>query len=231
MRIEPALIAAAGLAPEVAFEDAFEQVLREYHDLLDRMLAAADIQADFAALARRHPHTPLGRSYEAGVGGMMALTAGVGVLSAVAIPAFMRYMNRAKSTEAEVFVKRIFYGAVAHYHNPYQPGPTPVGKHVPSESVGPTPPVGTCCEQGGKCAPDPALWEHPTWKLLKFSVDDPHYYSYAYEVLDGGKTFVVRAIGDLDCDGVRATFELTGTVTDDGRVEMSPSIRRLNEAE
>jgi hypothetical protein len=43
---------------------------------------------------------------------------------------------------------------------------------------------------------------------LQFSVDDPHYYSYAYKV--DGKKFTVSAYGDLDCDGEYSTFEMSG---------------------
>lgn len=209
-----------------------DQVVREYHEMLERMVASVDIQADFAALAGRHRDTLLGRSYENGSVGMMSVTATLGMLAAVAIPAFQRYMELGKSTEAKMFIKWISDGALAHYHNPpFSDASTPAPKHFPPESVGPTPPVGACCMQGGKCAPDPALWEHPTWRALGFSIEDPHYYSYQYEVLDGGKAFVARAIGDLDCDGVLATFELSGTVTDDGRVQMSPEIRQIDENE
>jgi hypothetical protein len=209
-----------------------DDVLRAYQALLDRMLTGADIEADLAALAAKHEDTPLGRAYEAGPGGFAVLMGATGVSAAVAIPAFMRYIEKAKSSEAEQLVRRIVDGARAHYHNPPQSGLTPEPKHVPRESVGPTPPAGACCASGdGKCAPDPALWSHPTWQALNFSIEDPHYYSYQYEVLDGGKAFVARAIGDLDCDGVLSTFELEGRITEDGSVEVSPSMRRIDETE
>ena len=132
----------------------------------------------------------------------------------------------------QLVVKKMYDGARAYYHNPPLSDSLPRGKHLPPESVGPTPPVGTCCQSGdGKCAPDPALWSHPTWQALNFSVDDPHYYSYQYEVLEGGKAFVVRAIGDLDCDGVFSTFELTGEIAADGSVQGAAEMLRTNESE
>jgi hypothetical protein len=84
--------------------------------------------------------------------------------------------------------------------------------------------------QGGQCATDATLWNHPTWQALNFSIDDPHYYSYEYEVVDGGEGYVVRAIGDLDCDGVVSTFELMGGVMD-GSLQGSAAIRRVYENE
>jgi hypothetical protein len=154
----------------------------------------------------------------------------LGIFAAVAIPAFMRYQSLAKTTEAEQLIRKLSDGALAYYHNPTQPGLAPVPKQLPSVSVGPTPPVGACCIQGGRCAPDPTLWDHPTWQALTFSIDDSHYYSYEYEVIDGGEAYVVRAIGDLDCDGVVSTFEMRGMVTEGG-VQSSASILRVNRGE
>ena len=79
---------------------------------------------------------------------------------------------------------------------------------LPQQSVGPTPPIGRCCEQGGRCKPEKDTWDDPAWRALRFSVDDPFRYSYQYELVDGGRAAVLRAFGDLDCDGVGSTIEL-----------------------
>ncbi len=71
--------------------------------------------------------------------------------------------------------------------------------------------------------PDPTLWQDPTWVALQFSVDDPHYYSYAYEVngnaapgsqapTDGSNNYTAYAYGDLDCDGNYSTFAMYGEI-------------------
>jgi type II secretory pathway pseudopilin PulG len=90
------------------------------------------------------------------------------------------------------------------------------GGRLPQQSVGPTPPIGRCCEQGGECLVDPQLWADPGWRALRFTIDDPHRYSYEYEVVDGGRAAVLRAIGDLDCDTVQGTIELRLDPGDDG---------------
>jgi hypothetical protein len=69
------------------------EVVRAYQALLDRMLAGDDIQADLSTLARRHPRTLLGQSYERGPGGLVTVALAGGAIMAVAIPAFMRYME------------------------------------------------------------------------------------------------------------------------------------------
>ena len=72
-----------------------------------------------------------------------------------------------------------------------------------------TPPPGACCP-AGTCPPDAARWKD--WRLLGFSVDEPH--SFSYELVVGEAGFTARAIGDLDCDGEYATFELQGDAED-----------------
>lgn len=79
---------------------------------------------------------------------------------------------------------------------------------VPEGAAGPTP-AARCCERdSGTCAPDPAAWAAPGWQALAFSIDDEHRYAYSYLPAAGGRSAVLRATGDLDCDGVPALYEL-----------------------
>jgi prepilin-type N-terminal cleavage/methylation domain-containing protein len=141
------------------------------------------------------------------------------ILGVVAYPAFQTWIKKSKSSEARELVQTIYDNAHLYYvKNP---------SRFPAPSTAMTPARETCCEQGGKCAPDPTYWrsapDGEVWAALEFSVDDPHYYSYQYETADPVKegrgdkaTFIARATGDLDCDGKYATFELHGVVGDDG---------------
>lgn len=138
--------------------------------------------------------------------------------------AFTKYQRESMSAEARVWVKAIAHGA-ATYYDSEQLSPTSIEvlpRQLPAPDVGPTPPLGTCCAQGGKCAPDVETWSAPSWRALLFSIEDPHYYSYAYSRAADGKSFTVRAFGDLDCDGTYSTFELVGTVGADDTVALSP---------
>jgi hypothetical protein len=89
---------------------------------------------------------------------------------------------------------------------------------LPQQSVGPTPPVGRCCEQGGECLVEKELWADPAWRALRFTLDDPHRYSYEYQVVDGGRAAVLRATGDLDCDGIPGTIEVRLEPGDEGEL-------------
>lgn len=79
---------------------------------------------------------------------------------------------------------------------------------LPQQSAGPTPPIRRCCEQGGECIVDKELWTDPAWRALRFTLDDPHRYSYEYQVVDGGRAVVLRATGDLDCDEIPGIIEV-----------------------
>jgi hypothetical protein len=82
---------------------------------------------------------------------------------------------------------------------------------VPPTPAGPTPQP-SCCEQGGRCKPDAALWQAAGWRELQFSVDGPFRYTYEYVPDASGQSARVRATGDLDCDGELAVYELKLTV-------------------
>jgi type IV pilus assembly protein PilA len=165
---------------------------------------------------------------------LMIVVAIIGILAAVAIPAFMRYMNKAKSTEAEQFIKKIQDGAIQYYHRPTKPTMTPVPKQFPPAAAI-TPAAGTCCGAGqDKCPAAPALWTaNPSWQALNFSVEDPHYYTYQFDIADVlVGPFTARAQGDLDCDGTLALFEVVGGVdVATNTLTNSGSIRNTNPAE
>ncbi len=83
---------------------------------------------------------------------------------------------------------------------------------VPALPAGPTP-VPSCCDQGGTCDPDAAAWNTPGWVQLGFSIDNPYRYTYQYVPDASGDSAVVRATGDLDCDGTGSLYELKLTVS------------------
>ncbi len=125
------------------------------------------------------------------------------------------YIAKSKATEAVEMIKKLALGARAYYQEEQFSGLGEVApRQFPAPGAGPVPALGACCEQGGKCQPSAAAWADMPWVALMFSVDDPHYYSYAYRVADDGKSITASAYGDLDCDGTYSTFEMT--VTADG---------------
>lgn len=88
---------------------------------------------------------------------------------------------------------------------------------VPPLAAGPTPQP-SCCEQGGTCSPDQLTFDQPGWRALAFSIDTPYRFSYEYRPDPSGDEAVVRAVGDVDCNGTNAIYELR-LVVKDGHVE------------
>ncbi len=148
---------------------------------------------------------------------LMIVVAIIGILAAVAIPAFMKYIRRSKTVEATMNVRKIFDSSVAYYEGEHAgTSGAIIAKQFPA-SVGPSPgAANVCCGgTGGKCKPDPTNFQDSggTWAAPNFSVDDPFYYAYQY-VSGGSDTtanFQGYAFGDLDCDGIFATFMRGGT--------------------
>lgn len=153
-----------------------------------------------------------------------------GILAAVAIPAFVKYIRRSKTAEASMNVRKLFDGSVSYYTDEHVDA---TGKPQPSHfpATAPRTPATTACKDGEsvKHMPDPKMWSHPTWQALNFEVSDPFYYQYEY--VSDGKTFTARAIGDLDCDGVLSTFERVGKVDGENNVTGGAGLYRKNELE
>jgi type IV pilus assembly protein PilA len=153
---------------------------------------------------------------------LMIVVAIIGILAAVAIPAFMKYMRKSKTTEATQGIKKIYDGARTYYleENTARGTGTIIGKQFPGDATGAaslTSPAARCCTNtGGKCAPNPADWEdtNGVWSALKFSMEDPFYFQYAYvsSGTDTASMFTARALGDLDCDTTLSTFEMAATI-------------------
>lgn len=153
------------------------------------------------------------------VGGILVFV--IGVLAAVSIPAFMKYMKRAKTTEAPVNLKKIFDGGKAYYEKGAMANDDTDGTdsaHQFPDSVGLTPLKSCCAQPGKKCRGSD--WSSSTWKVIGFEISDPHYFRYRFSSRGSGREaqFTAGAHADLDCDGILSTWERTGTVDSQQRV-------------
>jgi hypothetical protein len=155
------------------------------------------------AIADGAPSSPFAADYKTGMAGLMMPVATIGMLSAVAIPAFMDYMKKSKKSEAALQLNKLGKNLKTVYITE---------SAFPKGKVGPSPSK-PCCgsDPSNKCQPDPATWADPVWKALDFEINEPHMYRYSYESTDG-TSFVATAAGDLDCDGQEAVWTLKGTV-------------------
>ncbi|HEU4735311.1 MAG TPA: prepilin-type N-terminal cleavage/methylation domain-containing protein [Kofleriaceae bacterium] len=134
---------------------------------------------------------------------LMIVVAIIGILAAVAIPAFMDYIKRSKKTEASLQLNKIgknnkrIYSETASFS-------TADGAALPTHAG-----TGCCGGPNNHCAVDTAGWAGDAgWKALEFQIDEPSLFFYTYK--GGATTFTATAVGDLDCDGKEITYTLTG---------------------
>ena len=138
---------------------------------------------------------------------LMIVVAIIGILAAVAVPAFMDYIKRSKRVEASLQLNKIGRSAKRNYSESsmYVAG---TASQLPVK-----PSFGGCC--GGPnnhCAPNPnAFASDPVWRQLDFQIDEANLFVYDYN--GTATTFTALATGDLDCDGTEIVYTLTGTAT------------------
>jgi len=140
---------------------------------------------------------------------LMIVVAIIGILAAVAIPAFMDYMKRSKKTEAALQLNKIGKNAKRVYSE--------TSSYVVGTATQYPVKVATgCCNGGGTqanhCAAVPASFAaDTTWKALDFQVDEETLFVYDYT--GAAATFTAKATGDLDCDTSEIVYTLAGTAT------------------
>lgn len=166
---------------------------------------------------------------------LMIVVAIIGILAAVAVPAFMKYMKRSRTTEAAPNLKKIFDGAKGYFEKGAGVNRTGVVQALKfPASVGLTP-TAKCCSNtanGGHCT-DTTGWENTTWATIGFEISDPHYFQYRFDSTGEGTAakFTAGAHADLDCDGTMSTYERTATVDSQKRVVGAAALYIENDIE
>jgi prepilin-type N-terminal cleavage/methylation domain-containing protein len=136
---------------------------------------------------------------------LMIVLAIVGILAAIAVPAFMDYMKKGKRTEAPLQLKLISM-KVKDFTTP-QPVYPPSSTHSFAGADG------TACTQPNERFPiiDAATWfTDPAWDKLEFHIDEPTYFTYHYAKI-GPKAAYATAIADLNCNGTLFSYSLDMT--------------------
>src|SRR5689334_12382363 len=100
---------------------------------------------------------------------LMIVVAIIGILAAVAIPAFMKYIRRSKTVEATMNVRKLFDSSVSYYEGEHADSQGNIlPKEFPSKGATVTAPAANaCCGQtGDKCKPNPSIFDNPAWANL-----------------------------------------------------------------
>jgi type IV pilus assembly protein PilA len=136
---------------------------------------------------------------------LMIVVAIIGILAAVAIPAFMDYMKRSKKTEAALQLNKIGKNAKSRFSesSSYVVGTAATLPARPG-------PGGCCGGPNNHCAAVPASFAaDPIWRQLDFQVDEDSLFVYNY--VGTAATFTATASGDLDCDNTEIVYSLAGS--------------------
>lgn len=143
---------------------------------------------------------------------LMIVVAILGILAAIAIPAFVTYVRRSKTVEATENINTMF-SAVSSYYNP--------GEKQARGIAGAQ--FDHCTVAAATDAKVPSdvkqkgTWNTATWAAqsggIGFSVENA-YYQYGLDSIGLGCTrapstnmYTLRAIGNLDGDAISSTFE------------------------
>jgi hypothetical protein len=204
--------------------------------VLDAVLAGSDGVAGYRELLAAYPRSPRVSSYRARAGdapehhaaASMVLLGGIG---AIAIPAVIEYMSKAKSSEAPAQTQSMLSAALVVAER------DGCEKLIGETKL--TPPRSVACHEGdgGRCRPSEgpefeageyasSAWtEDPLWAAIDSRPrGDGHRFHYRFrgEAVGKGCRLTVSALGDLDGDGEFSTYEREATVAADGKQSLTP---------
>lgn len=137
-----------------------------------------------------------------------------GSVAAVFIPPFLRNLHASRLTEPLEGLQRISRRAAELADN------APTVQAFPT-SVPLTP---AQVPRGELVTDPPSTWANPTWRMLDFSFDAPHAFSFELSSHNTAElsTYTAAAHGDLDGDGVLSTFQVSGSVRPGGAPQTLP---------
>jgi hypothetical protein len=134
---------------------------------------------------------------------------------AVGVPAFVRDLHASRLTEPVAGLERLGASAVAYSH----------GRDPRNAMAGSAPLTPSVVPRATLVVDPPGTWDAPAWRALAFRASPegaPHAFAFTMDatsvdtdVRSGAVrgSFVARAHGDLDGDGVTSTFEIRGRLS------------------
>jgi type IV pilus assembly protein PilA len=143
---------------------------------------------------------------------LMIVVAILGILAAVAVPAFLGYMRRSKTSEATVNLNNMFKLAASYYDSP-RTGRSLAGSVLTSGCS-----VTDASLTPGTPGPDKQKFNdraNTTWTAIGFTIADFVYFGYG--ITSAGATcgntaesyiYTLFAHGNLDGDTTQSTFEM-----------------------
>jgi type IV pilus assembly protein PilA len=148
---------------------------------------------------------------------LMIVVAIIGILAAVAIPAFINYIRKSKASEVHENLDKCYKGVVDFFDKPVgQPNGTVLSSRLPPDQTRVDPSAGL---SGDSSFIDPALFkvDGEGFNAIGFVLTEASYGAYAMEsdapgvTPAAGQAFRCHGYTDIDGDGVEAHWQKTGT--------------------
>ena len=167
---------------------------------------------------------------------LMITVAILGILAAIAIPAYSGFVARSKTAEASTNLGVLFKTAAAYYYGGErgtQGTSASTSSHCTVATADPVPST----PSSSKVTFTPASTS--SFRTLGFSIGDFVYYSYGIlnpspgceKSVNSSNLYTFYANGDLDDDGVMSTFELVAGSSSDNVLYHAQAIYADKEAE
>lgn len=154
----------------------------------------------------------------------LALVVSLGASAlAAAAPTFLRDLHASRMTEAVDGLTSIGANAAAYAD----------GKELAASFPPPAPRTPADVPRGVAVEDAPGTWDGPTWKALQFGFDQPHRYSFEFDVTPEPQRiwFAASAFGDLNGDGILSTFRIQGERGVGGEAVLRPGLYVHREVE
>jgi type IV pilus assembly protein PilA len=174
---------------------------------------------------------------------LMIVVAIIGILAALAVYGVRKYLANAKSAEARNALGQMAKDATTAYNKESMAATVlalgtsaSISHRLCLSAAAAVPPT---APPGAKYQSSPVDWNTGDatagWNCLKFSMNDPQYFSYSYfqsGAADAvGGIFSCVAKGDLDGDTSTSTFWMTGSILSGGgklTAVFGPNVGELN---
>jgi type IV pilus assembly protein PilA len=173
---------------------------------------------------------------------LMIVVAIIGILAALAIPAFIGYIRRSKTAEAGGNLRNLFQGSAAYYARERWGARASIARgSAAAASTACTVPSATSDNAPGlnKVAIDWDMETETSFEEVGFTISDPVYYQYAIQSAGAMCGYAARtttiytfqAVGDLDGDSTRSTFELAAGSDENNQLYRTPGLYVVAELE
>ena len=143
---------------------------------------------------------------------LMIVVAIIGILAAIAIPAFLDYMNKGKKTEASLNLDNM-EKKIKTFH---------IEKARLPVTAGLFPGTTACASTSGKILKQPQSAWVGGFQEMQFHIDEDLLFQYQWTQTGPTTGGNGVAIGDLDCDGTPMTYSLIITITEGNVVADQP---------